>query len=245
MVTGLIKQMKKHHLLSYIDEQIGTRLRNRRKELNIPLKEIANFINIPYQQIQKYENGTNRIPASALFILAQKLNIKEEYFYKNLHLPNNSHIKNKKSIISKSQEPLKVLIIEDSSVDEALLKEAITASNIKCLLHTEHNVKNAKDFLYQYKHTPNLSFTSPDIIIMDLNLPKIKGNTLLKELKNNRNFKQTPIIILTNSVNKTEMQECYNNGANAFLTKAFDVNEFFQDIKKLLEYWSSMAILPS
>jgi two-component system response regulator len=236
--------MKKENLFSHIDRQIGQRLYNRRRELNILLKELADFVDISYQQIQKYENGANRIPASILLVFSKRLNVEIEYFYKDINFSNDNNIEENK-IVSKSKEALKILIIEDNSSDEALLKEAIKDSNINCLLHTEHDAKGAKDFLYQYKKFPKQLFTSPDIILLDLNLPKIKGNTLLKDLKKDQKFKKTPVIILTNSVNKDEMQECYNNGANAFLTKSFDINEFFQDIKKLLQYWSNTAILPS
>ena len=60
-----------------------------------------------------------------------------------------------------------------------------------------------------------------------------------------RELKKIPVIVLTNSVIKSEMQECYAGGASAFLIKSFNVDEFFQDIKKLLQYWSSVVILPA
>ena len=92
--------------------------------------------------------------------------------------------------------------------------------------------------------TDTSSFT-PEIVILDLNLPKISGMQLLKEIKSNSQTASLPVLILTNSISKKEMTEAYRLGASGFIQKSIDFEEYREAIETLVMYWSKVVALPS
>ena len=152
-------------ILSRIDKQIGKRVKTRRKEINLSLKDFSDWFGIPYQQVQKYEGGENRIPASILLFFAQKLNVEISYFYKKIKCIDES--RSDKVISKDSKKQLKVLIVEDNSVDEMLLQEAIYNSKVGCQTYVVHDGIAAIEFLKGQNEVPNLPFVVPDLIILD------------------------------------------------------------------------------
>ena len=222
------------------DIEVGKRLKYRRKELKLSLKKLSEKIDASYQQLQKYECGENRIPATILYVLAKQLNVPFEYFFVTTNV--NEVING--NIVQKRNNNLKILIIEDNSIDENLIKDAIKESGYKAITHSIHDGNNAIRFLKYDNNNTAIPFTKPDIIFLDLNLPIKNGFEVLSEVKSNKKTALIPVIIITHSVNYKDMIKCYELNANSFLVKALKVNEFKQDIKSIVEYWYNIAILP-
>jgi chemotaxis family two-component system response regulator Rcp1 len=203
-------------------------------------KNLSEKINASYQQLQKYECGENRIPATILYVLAKQLNVPFEYFFITTNV--NEIING--NILQKRSSDLKILIIEDNSIDENLIKNAIKDSGYKSLTHSIHDGNNAIRFLKYDNNNTSIAFTKPDIIFLDLNLPIKNGFEVLSEIKSNKKTALIPVIIITHSVNYKDMIRCYELNANSFLVKALKVSEFKQDIKTIVEYWYNVVITP-
>ena len=233
--------MSNKRKLQNFDSEVGKRLRYRRKELNISLKNLSSKINISYQQLQKYEYGENRVPATILYLLSTELNVSFEYFFTST---NKDTMVDNETIQKNRTKPLKILIIEDNSIDENLIKESIKESGYECLTHSIHDGNNAIRFLKYDNNNTTIPFTKPDIIFLDLNLPIKNGFEVLESIKKNQKISFIPIIIITNSVNYKDMLKCYELHANSFLIKALKTADFKKDICNLLDYWHKTVITP-
>ena len=99
------------------------------------------------------------------------------------------------------------------------------------------------DFLEH--HHAKYGQPKPDIILLDINMPRINGLQLLAEIKNHPTYRMTPVIMLTNSVRSKDMLEAYASYANGFIQKNSDLALFYEDISRILHYWSRTVVLPS
>jgi len=225
-----------------IDLYLGEKLVNIRKKRGLSQDKLSESMLLSRQQIQKYETGETRIPTSTLYDISRILNINMNYFLEGIdkicyyELPDNNILQQKRST------PLKILIIEDNASDERLTREAITSVGYSSEIHHISDGAEALAFLKNIKKIN--TFPRPDIIFLDLNIPKRKGIEVLKDIKNDHNIKDIPVIVITNSVSAEEMRNIYKNGASGFIVKSFYVDEFYNKIKILLDYWYNM-ILPS
>lgn len=126
---------------------------------------------------------------------------------------------------------LKVLLIEDDTIEIMKLNRTISTLNLN---HKIIEARNGEDALIILEDTANL----PDIILLDLNMPKINGIEFLTILKNNDTLKFIPTIILTTSNNKKDVLECYKIGISGYVLKPLKYEEYVAKIEKLLAYWS-------
>ena len=128
-------------------------------------------------------------------------------------------------------EKLRVLLIEDNLIE--IMKMQRTIPLLK-LDHVVNEAKNADEALAFLEDKNNL----PDIILLDLNMPKISGIEFLSMLKNNDDYKHIPTIILTTSNNEKDLLECYKIGVSGYILKPLKYDDYVQKIKTVLEYWS-------
>lgn len=126
---------------------------------------------------------------------------------------------------------LNVLLIEDNLIE--IMKMQRTIPLLK-LNHTINEAKDADEALVILENEPKL----PDIILLDLNMPKTSGIEFLSILKNNDKYKHIPTIILTTSDNKKDLLSCYKIGISGYVLKPLKFDEYVQKIKVVLEYWS-------
>ena len=136
-----------------------------------------------------------------------------------------------------------ILSIEDNEADFLLLKEALERipELIVDLINIQDGQK-ASDFLYkkgEYSSSP-----TPNLIILDINLPKLDGFEVLKNIKNNDYLKLTPVIIFSTSEAEKDIKESYQLNANTYITKTFDLDELYKKIKTVADYWFRTAELP-
>lgn len=140
-------------------------------------------------------------------------------------------------------DPIDVLLVEDNPGDAHLTQEAFDEGSITNTLHTVSDGVKALDFLYQrgdYTDAPR-----PDIVLLDLNLPRKNGDAVLEEVKEDRDLRHIPIIILTSSEAEDDITNAYDHYANAYLTKPVDPFEFIEMIKQFEAFWFSLIRLPN
>lgn len=137
---------------------------------------------------------------------------------------------------------VEILLIEDNPGDARLTQEALKDGKVRNILHIVYDGEEATDFLFkrnQYKNAPR-----PDLIILDLNLPKKNGQEVLAEIKADDSLRSIPVIILTISKQEQDIIRSYNLHANCFIIKPIDLNQFFEVIKSIEDFWLTLVKLP-
>ena len=139
-------------------------------------------------------------------------------------------------------EPVEILLVEDNPVDVMLAKEAFDSGRVCNNLHVTEDGEEAMDFLY--KRGKYSSVPSPEIILLDLNLPKKDGREVLTEIKKDPSLKHIPVIILTTSEDPDDIWRSYELQANCFMTKPVDMEQFTKALACLGEFWFTLVRLP-
>jgi CheY-like chemotaxis protein len=137
---------------------------------------------------------------------------------------------------------VEILLIEDNPGDARLTQEALKDGKVRNILHIVYDGEEATDFLFKRNQYKNAS--RPDLIILDLNLPKKNGQEVLAEIKADDSLKSIPVIILTISKQEQDIIRSYNLHANCFLIKPIDLNQFFEVIKSIEDFWLTLVKLP-
>jgi CheY-like chemotaxis protein len=129
------------------------------------------------------------------------------------------------------EKRLKVLLVEDNLIE--IMKMNRTISLLK-LNHTIYETKNGEEALKFLENKQNI----PDIILLDLNMPKISGLEFLKIIKADDNLKHIPTIILTTSSNHKDLLDCYKTGMSGYVLKPLKYEDYVKKIETVLAYWS-------
>lgn len=136
-----------------------------------------------------------------------------------------------------------ILIVEDNAGDARLIKEVLNDTKAYGSLYLVKDGVEAMEFLRnegKYKTSPK-----PDLIILDLNLPRKDGRETLAEIKNDQALKHIPIVIMTISQAEEDILMCYNLHANCYIPKPIDLNHFIKVVKSVEDFWFSTVRLPS
>ncbi|MGB9979773.1 response regulator [Methanobacterium sp.] len=137
---------------------------------------------------------------------------------------------------------ISILLVEDNLADARLIEEFLKEINMKAVLHIVRDGKEAMEFLYlNCKYNGKYQST---FVILDLNLPKMGGREVLKEIKCDDELKRIPVVILTTSTAEEDIIECYNNHANCYITKPLDFDEFANTMDLIKSFWFNIAELP-
>jgi len=139
-------------------------------------------------------------------------------------------------------KPINILLVEDSPGDARLAQEALKDSKLINELFTVSDGMEAMDFLY--KRGKYVKAVHPDLILLDLNLPKKDGREVLKEIKLDENLKKIPVVILTISKAEVDILKSYNLHANCYITKPLDLDQFIHVVKSIEEFWLTIVKLP-
>ncbi len=135
-----------------------------------------------------------------------------------------------------------ILLVEDNPGDVRLTKEALKDAKVLNEIFVARDGVEAMDFLHkqgQFKEAP-----VPDMILLDLNLPRKDGREVLAEIKKDPKLKHIPVIVLTTSKADEDIIKTYNLHANAYITKPVDLNRFVEIIHALEEFWFTIVKLP-
>ena len=140
-------------------------------------------------------------------------------------------------------EPARILLVEDNPGDVRLTREAFKQGRIENDLYVVTNGVQALEFLYQrgeYADAPR-----PDLVLLDLNLPRKNGDEVLEEIKDDPELRSIPTIVLTSSQAETDIITSYDLHANAYLTKPVDPDEFITTVRAFERFWFSVVRLPT
>ena len=140
------------------------------------------------------------------------------------------------------KKQIDVLLIEDSESDVLLTREAFRNKQSVHQIYAVSDGFEAMDFLYQkgdFKNAPR-----PDIILLDLNLPRKVGREVLDEIKRDPELKRIPVIVLTTSSADEDILYCYDLHANCYLKKPVNMNEFYEIADLIEQFWCKIASLP-
>ncbi|WP_117594049.1 response regulator [Haloprofundus halophilus] len=139
--------------------------------------------------------------------------------------------------------PAEILLVEDNPGDVRLTEEAFKQGQIENTLHVVTDGVEALDFLF--KRGEHADAPCPDIVLLDLNLPRKDGDEVLEEIRSDADLAKIPVIVLTSSDAESDVVKSYELHANAYLTKPVDPAEFVETIQSFNSFWLSIVRLPS
>lgn len=237
------KNMTVSEGLGSFHSEVGGRIKARRKAMEISQSRLAELMGSSYQQIQKYENGTNQLTLGKLLQFANAMNVEPSYFYDGIPVEVLSSEDDSQSdvITRRKDKLLHILLVEDSPADALLFSKAASEFDEQIKLHCINNTELVMDYLSRQSGSTNQSV---DLVVLDLSLPKISGLQLLKMIKNNSQTAFIPCIILTNSISRSEMLEAYRLGAAGFVQKSAQLSPYRHSIETVIRYWLEVVALP-
>lgn len=137
---------------------------------------------------------------------------------------------------------IEILLVEDNPGDVRLIQEALIENKVRNRLHVAKDGVEALDFIKregEYADVPR-----PDLILLDLNLPRKDGRELLIDIKGDPNFKRIPVVVLTTSDDEHDILTSYNLHANAYVTKPLDLGRFLEIVRQIEGFWLTVVKLP-
>jgi CheY-like chemotaxis protein len=143
---------------------------------------------------------------------------------------------------SDTDDTFNILLVEDNPGDVRLMKEALSMSAMEHRLHVVTDGEQAVRFLQ--RHPPFESAVRPDLIFLDLNLPKKDGREVLADVKTDRELRRIPVIVLTTSEAERDVQNAYNLYANCYVRKPADLDEYMYVVRACEVFWSKVVVLP-
>ncbi|MHC0064515.1 response regulator [Nostoc sp. UIC 10890] len=138
--------------------------------------------------------------------------------------------------------PIEVLLVEDNPGDAQLTRIALEDSKISIHLNVVEDGVEAMAFLR--KQDQYAKAAHPDIILLDLNLPKKDGREVLAEIKGDENLKRIPVVVLTTSQAEEDILKAYNLSANCYITKPVDFDQFVKIVQSIENFWFAIVKLP-
>lgn len=136
---------------------------------------------------------------------------------------------------------VEVLLVEDNPGDVRLIQEVFKEAKIKNVLHVARDGEEAMKMLHLEGENPN---RLPDLILLDLNLPKKDGRDVLKEIKKDDKLKCIPVVVLTSSIRDEDLIETYKNNANCYIAKPVDLDQLIKVVQNIGEFWLDIVKLP-
>lgn len=141
-----------------------------------------------------------------------------------------------------SGKEIHILLVEDNEGDIVLTTEALDEGKIKNSLSVVRDGWEAIQYLEKKEGYEDAQ--EPDLILLDINLPKINGHKVLKHIKNHKDLKHIPVIMLTTSSDESDVIKSYENHSNCYITKPVDINSFLEVIASIESFWISIVQLP-
>ncbi len=138
-----------------------------------------------------------------------------------------------------------ILLVEDDPDDQALTQRAFRASTVRNTVRIVNDGEEALDYLYRRgSFTDPSTSPRPDLILLDLNMPKLDGRAVLAHIKDDPALRRIPTVILTTSSRQEDVARSYDLGVNSYLMKPVRMESFVNAIRDLEHYWFSLVLLP-
>jgi len=136
-----------------------------------------------------------------------------------------------------------ILLIEDDQGDVELTREGLMDAKMHVTLHTVDDGFKAMKFLR--KQPPYTEAVRPDLILLDINLPKKDGKEVLREIKSDENLRRIPVVVLTTSEADADILGCYDLGVNCYISKPVRFDDFVQVVHTIEDFWFSVVKIPA
>jgi CheY-like chemotaxis protein len=136
-------------------------------------------------------------------------------------------------------KPFEILLVEDNPGDVRLTREAFKTSKAQSVLHVAKDGVEAMEYLH--KGGGHADAVRPDLILLDLNLPRKDGREVLAEIKTDVNLRRIPVVVLTTSRADKDVVASYDLNANCYIVKPADIDQFFEAIHSLEDFWLTTA----
>src|SRR5579884_2692388 len=140
------------------------------------------------------------------------------------------------------QRPIDLLLVEDNPGDVRLTEEALKEGSVAVKLNVVRDGADAVDYLY--RRGKFLDAARPDLILLDLNLPKKSGREVLSEIKADPDLRRIPVVIMTTSTADQDVARAYSLNANCYVAKPVELDEFFAAVRSIEDFWLRKAVLP-
>lgn len=137
---------------------------------------------------------------------------------------------------------IEILLVEDSPADVLIAREALSEAKLLNTIHVAEDGVQALDFLYQ--RGMFASAPRPDLILLDLNLPRKNGREVLEEIKADEALKTIPVVVLTTSSAEEDVLRSYNLHANCYVVKPVEFHSFVNAVRSIEHFWFSVVALP-
>ncbi len=145
--------------------------------------------------------------------------------------------------MNKILKPIEILLVEDSPADVLIAREALAEAKLLNEIHVAEDGVEAMDFLHKrgkFQDAP-----VPDLILLDLNLPRKNGREVLEEIKADDRLKHIPVVVLTTSSAEEDILRSYNLHANCYVVKPVEFDSFVKAVQSIQHFWFSVVTLPS
>jgi CheY-like chemotaxis protein len=141
--------------------------------------------------------------------------------------------------VRRSRRPLEVLLVEDDDGDVLMVREALAESERSSVLEVVDD--GAKALAYLRKEEPYGRASRPDLVLLDLNLPKVSGKEVLSEVKSDPALRQIPVVVLTTSQSDSDIRDSYDRHANAYVTKPGSYRELADVVREIDHFFDAVA----
>ena len=146
----------------------------------------------------------------------------------------------------KNHRLLDILLVEDNEADVKITLRAFEKAKLKHRVHVANDGQEALDFIrHQGKYKDSSELPTPDLIILDIKMPKVDGFGVLEGLKEDSRYKHIPVIMLTSSRNEQDILKSYKSGASSFIPKPVKYEDFVKVVDIINSYWNTISRLPN
>lgn len=139
-------------------------------------------------------------------------------------------------------KPVEILLVEDNEGDVLLTLEAFKISKVANNIHVVENGEAAMEYLHKEGEYKNVK--TPDLILLDINLPKKDGKQVLKEIKEDKKLGLIPVVVLTSSKSERDVLKSYGLHANSYIIKPVNLEKFFDIVSAIEHFWFTVVVLP-
>jgi CheY-like chemotaxis protein len=208
--------------------ELGNAIKQQRNALGISQEELAERAGLHRTYVSEVERGARNPSIASIEKLAQALKVSFTSLFERTGQP------------SESRKAMEILLVEDNPIDVELTKSAFKKAQITNPLHVVSDGEAALDFLFaRGSHADRLKARPPQLILLDLNLPKKGGLEVLREIKGDQRTRHIPVIILTISERDRDIDECRRLGAETYIVKPVN----FQNFSKVTTFLSLSWVL--
>ncbi len=139
-----------------------------------------------------------------------------------------------------------IVLVEDNANDEILTLDALRSGGVKHPIIVARDGQEALDYLFcEGEHARRAPCTAPDLVLLDLKLPKVRGTEVLRRMRGDPRTRLTPVVVLTSSSEQEDIDNCYGAGANSYVRKPVEFDKFQHAVRALGIYWLTINERPS